>query len=60
MIGITLRRSKRSPFESGLRTPVLIQWAGRTKACKTCNALVNTIDLDAHAAPSRRRGGWAG
>ena len=37
-------RSKRSPFESGLRTPVLIQWAGRTKAAKH-NALVNTIDL---------------
>jgi len=37
-------RSKRSPFESGLRTPVLIQWAGRTKAAKH-KALVNTIDL---------------
>ena len=36
--------SKRSPFESGVRTPVLIRWAGRTKAARH-SALVNTIDL---------------
>jgi uncharacterized sulfatase len=38
------RSSKRSPFEPGLRTPILIRWAGRTKAGKH-NGLVNTIDL---------------
>ena len=38
------RSSKRSPFEPGLRTPILIRWAGRTKAEKH-SGLVNTIDL---------------
>lgn len=38
------RSSKRSPFEPGLRTPILIRWVGRTKAARH-SALVNTIDL---------------
>ncbi len=38
------RTSKRSPFEPGLRTPILIRWAGRTKPGKH-TGLVNTIDL---------------
>lgn len=38
------RSSKRSPFEPGLRTPILIRWAGRTKPGKHAG-LVNTIDL---------------
>ncbi|MGI9468918.1 MAG: sulfatase-like hydrolase/transferase [Rubripirellula sp.] len=38
------RSSKRSPFEPGLRTPVLIRWDGQTKAGKHTE-LVNTIDL---------------
>lgn len=38
------RSSKRSPFEPGVRTPILIRWAGRTKAGKH-TGLVNTIDL---------------
>ena len=38
------RTSKRSPFEPGLRTPILIRWIGRTKAGKH-SALVSTIDL---------------
>ncbi|MAI32238.1 MAG: sulfatase [Rhodopirellula sp.] len=38
------RSSKRSPFEPGLRTPILIRWAGRTKAGKY-SAPINTIDL---------------
>lgn len=38
------RMSKRSPFESGVRTPIVLRWVGRTKAGKH-TGLVNTIDL---------------
>ena len=38
------RRSKRSPFEPGLRTPVLLHWRGHTRPAKH-TGLVNTIDL---------------
>ena len=37
-------RSKRSPFDSGLRTPILIRWAGRTKVAQHA-APVSTVDL---------------
>ena len=36
--------SKRSPFDAGLRTPILLRWPGRIKAAKHA-ALVSTIDL---------------
>ena len=37
-------RSKYSPYEDGLRTPILIYWQGRTKAADHPQA-VSTIDL---------------
>ena len=37
-------RSKYSPYEDGLRTPVLIHWQGRTKANEHPQA-VSTVDL---------------
>jgi uncharacterized sulfatase len=38
------KRSKRAPFDFGLRTPILVRWAGRTKAA-THQALVSSIDI---------------
>ena len=38
------KNSKRSPFENGIRTPILIRWDGVTKAA-THTELVNSIDL---------------
>lgn len=37
-------RSKRSPYEGGLRTPVILRWPGRVKAGRH-DDLVSTIDL---------------
>jgi uncharacterized sulfatase len=37
-------RSKLSPYDGGLRTPVMIRWPGRTKAGRY-DDLVSTIDL---------------
>lgn len=37
-------RSKRSPFDMGLRTPILIRWDGRVKPA-THEALCNSIDI---------------
>lgn len=37
-------RSKYSPYEDGLRTPILIHWQGRTKAAEHPQA-VSTVDL---------------
>ena len=36
--------SKRSPFDAGLRTPILLRWTGQIEAAKH-TALVSTIDL---------------
>ncbi len=36
--------SKYSPFEDGLRTPILLRWDGHTKA-ETHEQLVNSVDL---------------
>ena len=38
------KRSKRAPFDFGLRTPILIRWDSRTKAA-THEAPVSSIDL---------------
>ncbi len=38
------KESKRSPFEDGLRTPILLSWPGVVKPA-THEALVNSIDL---------------
>lgn len=38
------RRSKRSPFEAGLRTPILIRWDGRVKPA-THESLVSSVDV---------------
>jgi uncharacterized sulfatase len=37
-------RSKRSPFDYGLRTPILIRWDGHTKPA-THEALCNSVDI---------------
>ena len=37
-------RSKRSPFDAGLRTPILIRWAGRTKV-QQHDVPLSTVDL---------------
>jgi uncharacterized sulfatase len=37
-------KSKLSPYDGGLRTPVLIRWPGRTKAGKYAD-LVSTVDV---------------
>lgn len=37
-------RSKRSPFEAGLRTPILIRWDGRVEPA-THEALASSVDL---------------
>lgn len=38
------RKSKRSPFEDGLRTPILIRWDGVTKSAAH-DGLVNSVDI---------------
>lgn len=38
------KRSKRAPFDPGLRTPILIRWAGSTKPA-THQELVSSIDI---------------
>ncbi|MBI2478656.1 MAG: sulfatase-like hydrolase/transferase [Planctomycetia bacterium] len=38
------KRSKRSPFDYGLRTPILIRWDGETKAA-THAELVSSVDI---------------
>ncbi len=38
------KRSKRSPFEDGIRTPILLRWDGVIRPA-THEALVNSIDL---------------
>ncbi len=38
------KESKRSPFEDGLRTPILLSWPGVVKPA-THTALVNSVDL---------------
>jgi len=38
------RRTKRSPFDLGLRTPVLLRWDGKIKPA-THESLVSTVDL---------------
>ncbi|MCA8996992.1 MAG: sulfatase-like hydrolase/transferase [Planctomycetaceae bacterium] len=38
------KRSKRAPFDFGLRTPILLRWPGVTKPA-THSELVNSIDL---------------
>jgi arylsulfatase A-like enzyme len=37
-------RSKQSPYEGGLRTPILIRWPGKV-APRTCDTPVNSIDI---------------
>ena len=38
------KRSKRAPFDSGLRTPILVRWGSRTKSA-THQAPVSSIDI---------------
>ena len=38
-------RSKRSPYDGGLRTPILIRWPGRVKPRKETVHLAGSIDL---------------
>jgi uncharacterized sulfatase len=38
-------RSKRSPYEMGLRTPILLRWPARIRTPKSHDDLVSSIDL---------------
>lgn len=42
--GLVDNRTKRAPFEVGLRTPILIRWPGRVEP-KTDQGLVHSIDI---------------
>ena len=37
-------RSKRSPYEGGVRTPIMVAWPGRIRPGR-CEALVSSVDL---------------
>jgi uncharacterized sulfatase len=37
-------KSKRSPYDGGLRTPIMLRWPGKIKPAK-CETLVSSIDL---------------
>jgi arylsulfatase A-like enzyme len=51
-------RSKRSPYEMGIRTPILIRWAGKTKPA-THAELVSSVDLVPTALAAAGLGGQA-
>lgn len=38
-------RSKRSPYEGGIRTPIMVRWPGKLKPSRDEKTLVSTIDL---------------
>ena len=38
-------RSKRSPYEGGVRTPVMVRWPGRAKPSRDERTLVSNVDL---------------
>ena len=38
-------RSKRTPYEGGIRTPIMIRWPAKLKPLRDDNTLVSTIDL---------------
>ena len=38
-------RSKRSPYDGGVRTPVLLSWPGKIKALRNETQLVSSIDI---------------
>jgi uncharacterized sulfatase len=38
-------RSKRSPYEGGIRTPIMVRWPGKLKPARDEQTLVSTIDL---------------
>lgn len=42
--GLFAPKSKRSPYDGGLRTPILVRWPGHTKAGRYSD-LVSTIDI---------------
>lgn len=39
-----LTRSKNTPYDSGVRTPIMVRWPGKIRPMK-CDDLVNTVDL---------------
>jgi uncharacterized sulfatase len=42
--GVYAAKSKRSPYDGGIRTPILVRWRGQVKPGKS-EALVSSIDL---------------
>ncbi len=38
-------RSKRSPYEGGIRTPIMFHWAGHLKPSRDDTSLVSSVDL---------------
>ena len=43
--GADFRRSKRSPYDGGVRTPILLRWPGRIKPRMDKQTLAHSIDL---------------
>jgi len=40
-----LREGKGSPYEGGIRVPLLVRWPGKVKAGSECDAPVHTVDF---------------
>lgn len=38
-------KSKRSPYDGGIRTPILLRWTGRIEPARYDDALISSIDL---------------
>jgi arylsulfatase A-like enzyme len=45
-------RSKLSPYDAGVRTPILLHWPGRIKPVKDENTLASSVDLASTVLPA--------
>ena len=43
--GANFARSKRSPYDGGVRTPIMVRWPGKVKPRKDTQTLASSIDL---------------
>jgi len=44
-VGRFAQRSKQTPYEGGIRTPIMVRWPGRVKPKMDATTLVSSIDL---------------